>query len=87
MYESRESNRGVVTTTSAGQGWAMKQRKRSSAMGKDAPYHTNSLEEPPEQRSVHHDHNACSEGKKIRSSHREPGTGGKPLCETCKTTA
>jgi hypothetical protein len=49
-----------------------------------AKYHTNSNEEPPAHRKVHHDHENCFEGKKIQAKHREPGDGGKPLCDECK---
>jgi hypothetical protein len=52
-------------------------------MTKVAPYHTNSLEYPPEHRNVYHDHDNCPEGKKIQSKHRENGTGGKPRCKEC----
>jgi len=49
-----------------------------------ATYHTNSREEPPEHREVHHDHENCPDGKRIKPEHREPGTGGKPLCKACQ---
>lgn len=52
-------------------------------MAKDPAYHTNSKEEPPGHREVHHDHNDCYEGKKIKPQHREPGTAGKPRCKVC----
>jgi hypothetical protein len=53
-------------------------------MPKDDPYHTDSVEYPPEHRNVHHDHNNCPEGKKIEKRHRiENSTGGKPLCKVC----
>jgi hypothetical protein len=48
-----------------------------------AKYHTNSKEEPPKHREVHHDHENCFEGKKIESKHREDGDGGKPRCKEC----
>lgn len=50
---------------------------------KDPPYHTDSLEEPPEHRQVYHDHNDCSEGKKIQQKHRKDGDGGKERCKVC----
>jgi hypothetical protein len=50
---------------------------------KVAPYHTNSLEYPPEHRSVHHDHDDCPDGKRIKPQHRLSGTGGKPRCKEC----
>jgi len=49
----------------------------------DPAYHTNSLEYPPEHRNVHHNNNECPSGKQIKTVHREPGTGNKPLCERC----
>jgi hypothetical protein len=52
-------------------------------MAKVSPYHTNSLEEPPKNREVHHDHDDCFEGKKIEKKHLEKGTGGKPRCKEC----
>jgi hypothetical protein len=35
-------------------------------MAKVSPYHTNETEYPPEHRNVHHDHDDCAEGKKIK---------------------
>src|SRR5207245_8208142 len=52
-------------------------------MTKIAPYHTNSIEEPPRHREVYHDHNDCPDGKRIMSKHLEQGTGGKPRCKEC----
>lgn len=52
-------------------------------MAKVSPYHTNSLEYPPEHRNVHHDHDDCYDGKRIQDKHRESGTGGKPRCKVC----
>jgi hypothetical protein len=53
-------------------------------MAKDAPYHTTSIEYPPEHRNVHHDHNDCHDGKAIKPQHRvNNSTGGKPLCKVC----
>ena len=52
-------------------------------MAKVSPYHTNSLEYPPEHRNVHHDHDDCYDGKRIQAKHRESGTGGKPRCKVC----
>jgi hypothetical protein len=52
-------------------------------MGKVAPYHTNSPEYPPAHRNVHHDHDDCADGKRIKSWHREAGTGNKPRCKEC----
>jgi hypothetical protein len=52
-------------------------------MAKVAPYHTNSLEEPPEHRQVYHDHDNCHDGSRIMARHKEQGTGGKPRCKVC----
>jgi hypothetical protein len=52
-------------------------------MGKIAAYHTNSLEYPPKDRFVYHDHDDCEVGKNIQMKHREPGTGGKVRCNVC----
>ncbi len=50
---------------------------------KVSPYHTNSTEYPPQHRNVHHDHDDCADGKRIKREHKEPGTGGKPRCKEC----
>jgi hypothetical protein len=42
-------------------------------MAKVSPYHTNSIEEPPKNREVYHDHDDCFEGKKIEKKHWETG--------------
>ena len=52
-------------------------------MAKVAPYHTNSPEYPPEHRNVHHDHDSCPDGRRIKPQHRIDGTGGKPRCKEC----
>jgi len=49
-----------------------------------AKYHTNSPEYPPKHRNVHHDHETCPDGKRIKKEHRIDGDGGKPLCDECK---
>jgi hypothetical protein len=49
-----------------------------------AKYHTDSIEESPKNREVHHDHENCYEGRKILEKHRKDGDGGKPLCDVCK---
>ncbi len=46
-------------------------------MAKVSPFHTDSEEYPPAHREVHHDNDACYEGKKILAEHRQGGTGGK----------
>jgi hypothetical protein len=57
--------------------------KRSIPMAKVSAYHTNSVEEPPKNREVYHDHDDCFEGKKIQKKHWENGNGGKPRCKEC----
>lgn len=52
-------------------------------MAKVPPYHTTSLEYPPEHRNVYHDHVDCPAGKTIKLQHRVYGTGGKPRCKDC----
>mgnify|MGYP001547487110 CR=1 FL=1 len=52
-------------------------------MSKVAAYHTTSEEYPPAHREVHHDHDDCSEGKKIKPAHKRSGTNGKPRCKEC----
>lgn len=56
-------------------------------MAKCAPFHTNT-EEYGKSRNVHHDHDDCYEGKKIKKEHRvENSTGGKPRCSVCDDIA
>jgi hypothetical protein len=52
-------------------------------MGKIAPFHTNSPEYPPEHRNVHHNDDACPNGRRIKPEHRIPGSGDRPLCKEC----
>jgi hypothetical protein len=53
-------------------------------MAKGAPYHTtNSNEYPLEYRNVHHDHDNCPDGKRIKPKHRVSGTGNTPRCKEC----
>ena len=52
-------------------------------MAKVSPYHTNSTEYPPKHREVYHDKDTCPDGKRIKSEHRETGTGGKKHCLEC----
>jgi hypothetical protein len=52
-------------------------------MAKVDPYNTNSEEYPPKHRNVYHDHDDCPDGKRIKSWHRESGTGGKQRCDEC----
>ena len=50
---------------------------------KVAPYHSISLEDQQRQRYVHHDHDDCEDGKRIRSYNKRQGTGGFPRCDVC----
>ena len=50
---------------------------------KVSPYHTDSLEYPFEHRNVYHDHDNCSDGKRIKPQYKLAGTGGKPCCKEC----
>lgn len=34
--------------------------------------------------AVYHNNNNCTEGNKIESYNRIPGTGGLPLCDYCR---
>lgn len=52
-------------------------------MAKVSPYHTDSPEYPPSHRNVHHNNDACPDGKHIKPWHRKPGTAGRPLCDEC----
>jgi hypothetical protein len=52
-------------------------------MAKVYPYHTNSPEYPPSHREVYHDKDTCPDGKRIKSEHKEQGTGGKKHCMEC----
>jgi hypothetical protein len=55
-------------------------------MSKVSPYHTVTPEAgQPGHRNVYHNDNACSDGKRILPQNRVPGTGGRPLCDECKT--
>jgi hypothetical protein len=56
---------------------------RPDVVTKVMPYHTISMQYPPEHRNVHHDHDDCKNGKQIKLSDRMSGTGGKPRCEEC----
>lgn len=56
-------------------------------MGKVPAFHTNSPEYPPKHREVHHNDDRCEDGKRIKSWHRESGTGEKPLCDECQRLA
>ena len=56
---------------------------KESSMAKVSPYHTNSTDHQPEHRNVHHDHDKCPDGKRIRPQHRLNGTGNKPRCDEC----
>jgi hypothetical protein len=51
-------------------------------MAKVRPYHTKTLEHPPE-RNVYHDHDNCPDGRHILPHNKETGTGNRPLCKEC----
>jgi hypothetical protein len=50
--------------------------------GARTKYHTNSPEYS--HREVHHNHENCPDGKRIKKEHRIEGDGGKPLCKECQ---
>jgi hypothetical protein len=52
-------------------------------MAKVAPYHTSTDETEYGERNVHHDHNDCEYGKRIKTEHWRSGTGGHPRCKEC----
>lgn len=52
-------------------------------MTKMAPYHTNSMEYPPKQRNVYHDHDDCPDGRRIKPEHRRTGDAGRQRCDEC----
>lgn len=55
-------------------------------MSKVQPYHTDTPEGGQVgHRDVYHDHDNCSEGRRIKPKNRRPGTGGRPRCDECKS--
>jgi hypothetical protein len=53
-------------------------------MATDPEYHTILPEYGPREVDVYHNHNDCSEGKKIKQEHRTAGKGtGRRLCDVC----
>lgn len=44
------------------------------------PYHSTNLSDP----DVHHVHNDCPNGQQIPAANRSQGTGGYPLCGSCR---
>ena len=46
-------------------------------------FDTTNAEYTLQQTHVYHDRGECSEGKKIRMSHRIDGSGGRCRCEKC----
>jgi hypothetical protein len=52
-------------------------------MAKVSPYHSTSSEDLQRQRYVHHDHDDCADGKRIKSYNKKAGTGGFPRCDEC----
>jgi len=57
--------------------------KGELTMSKVPPYHTNSVEYPPRERNVYHDHDDCPDGKRIKAWHKELGDAGRPRCDAC----
>jgi hypothetical protein len=54
-------------------------------MAKVDPYHTTTPEgDDPGHRDVYHDHDNCSDGKRILPQNKVSGTGGRPKCDECK---
>lgn len=47
-------------------------------MPKTSPWHST-------KQTVHHDNNTCKTGNNIEPENKRTGTGGKPLCQECKT--
>jgi hypothetical protein len=52
-------------------------------MSKCPAYHTATLEYPPHERNVYHDHDDCPDGRRIKLIHRRAGTAGRPRCDVC----
>lgn len=52
-------------------------------MAKVYPYHTKSEEDGSQHRNVYHDHDNCSDGKRIKAKNKETGTDGRPRCKEC----
>jgi hypothetical protein len=50
---------------------------------KGAKYHSTSSEDTQRQRYVHHDHDDCPTGKRIKSYNWKSGDGGFPRCDDC----
>jgi hypothetical protein len=50
---------------------------------KVAAYHSTSPEDMQRQRYVHHDHDDCADGKRIKPYNKKPGDGGFPRCDVC----
>jgi hypothetical protein len=46
-------------------------------------YHSTSPEDMQRQRYVHHDHDDCPDGKRIKSYNKREGDGGFPRCDEC----
>jgi hypothetical protein len=53
-------------------------------MAKVLPYHTINLEEGAGHRNVYHDHDDCSDGKRILKKDWRSGTANRPRCDECK---
>lgn len=52
-------------------------------MAKVPSYHTTSIEYPPKERNVYHDHDDCPDGKRIELRHRVSGQAERPRCDAC----
>jgi hypothetical protein len=52
-------------------------------MAKVSAYHSVSPEDMQRQRYVHHDHDDCADGKRIKLQNKLAGTGGYPRCDEC----
>ena len=53
--------------------------KKASSTMKVNPFYTKNLREGAGHRSVYHDNNQCSDGKRILAANRESGTDGRSL--------
>ncbi len=53
-------------------------------MAKVSPYHTITPEkDKPGHRDVYHDHDDCSDGRRILPQDKRSGTAGRPRCDEC----
>ena len=55
-------------------------------MAKTDPFHTTTPESGnPRHRDVYHDQDMCFDGIRILEENRVAGTGGRSLCDECKS--